>query len=253
MVNQPQGLWVVGFHAVLSAVQGDQPVELVWVQRGRRDARTHKVVAAARERNLILELVPRAKLDRVAEGCPHNGCAVRTAPVGFVDLDTVIRPEGEQGRLVLLDTVIDPHNVGAVIRTAAAFALDGIILAGPTAPPLGGALAKAAAGQLGKVPMVRTKVAGDLLRRLVERGYWVLGADAAGTAADQVRPVDRWVLCLGAEQRGLRAKTQRQVDELIAVPIANDVDSLNLSVAAAVLLYELAYRWGGAGRPPARS
>jgi 23S rRNA (guanosine2251-2'-O)-methyltransferase len=232
-------LWTVGFHAVLGVLEGDQPVDALLLQQDRRDARTKKIRAAARRRGIRYDLVPRTRLDRVAGGVAHNGCALRSAPISFIPLEDLMSAAGEPGRLLLLDDVLDPHNVGAVVRTAAAFAVDGLVIAGPSAPPLGGAVAKAAAGHLGRVKVAREKVAADVLTLLRAHGYWVFAADAAGTALQDVRSCERWILCVGAEDRGLRAKTRSQVDEFVAIPMAEGVESLNLSVSAGILLWEL--------------
>ena len=232
-------LWIVGFHAVLGVLESDRPVDVLWLQQDRRDSRMKKIREAASRRGIRYDLVPRARLDRVAEDSPHNGCAVRSAPISFVSLEALVADAGRPARLLLVDDVADPHNLGAVIRTAAAFAVDGLVIAGPSAPPLGGAVAKAAAGLLGRVPVARERVAADALARLRNREYWVFAADAAGTPLPDVRPSPRWVLCVGAEEKGLRAKTRSQVDEFVAIPMAEGVESLNLSVSAGVLLWEL--------------
>jgi 23S rRNA (guanosine2251-2'-O)-methyltransferase len=164
---------------------------------------------------------------------------VRSAPIAFVPLEDLISDADEPGRVLLLDDVLDPHNVGAVVRTAAAFGVDGLVIAGPSAPPLGGAVAKAAAGQLGRVKIAREQVAADALTRFRTHGYWIFAADAAGTALQDVRSSERWVVCVGAEEKGLRAKTRSKVDEFVAIPMAEGVESLNLSVSAGILLWEL--------------
>lgn len=232
-------LWVVGFHAVLGVLESEQPVDLLWLQKDRRDSRTKKIAAAARARGIRYDVVPRARLDGVSGGVVHNGCAVRSAPVAFVSLDTILRPASSAAGVLLLDAVDDPHNLGAVLRTAAAFAVDAVVIAGPAAPPLGGAVAKSAAGLLGRVPLVRERVAADALSRLRREGYWVFGAEASGTPLAEMRRVERWVLCIGAEEHGLRAKTKSEVDEFVAIPMAEGVESLNLSVSAGILLWEL--------------
>lgn len=234
--------WIVGHHAVLSVLETGDRAEQLWLQQGRRDARLGRLEAAARTLGVPVRRVPRRRLDEVAGGQPHNGCAVRSAPVGLTALGELIRPEGEPARLVLLDTVDDPHNLGAVIRSAAGFGIDGVIVAGPSAPPLGGAAARAAAGQLERVPVARVNVAADALRQLRDAGYWTLGAAMEGASCRGLDPTRRWVLCLGSEQKGLRAKTRSAIDELVAIPMADGVDSLNLSVAAGVLMYELTSR-----------
>jgi 23S rRNA (guanosine2251-2'-O)-methyltransferase len=232
-------LWTVGFHAVLGVLEGSQPVDVLWIQKDRRDRRMQRIRTAARRRGIRYDLVPRARLDRVAEGVAHNGCAVRSAPVAFVELEDLIRAEGEPSRLLLVDDLSDPHNLGAILRTAAALSVDGVVIAGPSAPPLGGAVAKAAAGLLGRVPLARARVAADALVHLRDHGYWAFAADVAGTPVGEVQRSSQWVLCIGAEERGLRAKTRSQIDEFVAIPMAEGVESLNLSVSAGILLWEL--------------
>jgi 23S rRNA (guanosine2251-2'-O)-methyltransferase len=231
--------WIVGFHAVLAGLESDRPTEQLWLLDGRRDGRHRRLEAVARDRGVPVRRVPRRRLDEVSAGKPHNGCALRTAPVRLTPLVDLVAAAGAPARLVLLDTIDDPHNLGAVIRSAAAFGIDGVIIAGPSAPPLGGAAARAAAGHLERVPLVRVNVAADALRTLRDAGYWALGAAMDGSSLVGYDPTHRWVLCLGSEQKGLRAKTRSAIDELVAIPIAEGVESLNLSVAAGVLLYEL--------------
>ena len=237
--HQDSDGWLTGVHAVRAALEGGRPVDLVLALRGRRDRRLSEIVELARERGIPVRFVERARLEREAGGRASGGVAARAGERSFVPLSTLVRPEDEDGRLILLDNVTDPHNVGAVIRSAAAFGVDGVILAGPGAPPLGGSLASAAAGQLERVPVARVGSAGDTLRQLREEGYWVFGAAMEGTPLPLVRPSRRWVLVLGSEGRGLRAKTRAFIDELVAVPMKPGVESLNVSVAAAILVYTL--------------
>jgi 23S rRNA (guanosine2251-2'-O)-methyltransferase len=234
-----EDLWTVGFHAVLGVLEDGRPVDVLWLQKDRRDRRMQRVRDLARSKGVRYDLVPRSRIDGVADGVAHNGFAVRSAPVAFVDLDDLVRAEGEPSRILLVDDLSDPHNLGAVMRTAAAFSIDGVVIAGPSAPPLGGAVAKAAAGLLGRVSLARVRVAADALVYLRDQGYWVFAAEAGGTLLDEVRRSPRWVLCIGAEERGLRAKTRSQIDEFVAIPMAEGVESLNLSVSAGILLWEL--------------
>jgi 23S rRNA (guanosine2251-2'-O)-methyltransferase len=239
--------WIVGYHAVLGVLSSDRRAEMVWLQQGRRDHRIQDLRSAARRAGVATRWVPKRRLDELAGATPHNGCAVRCAPMVLVTLDEVVADPGRPGRLLLLDTVTDPHNLGAAIRSAAAFAVDGLIVAGPSAPPLGGAAERAAAGHMATVPLVRVTVAADALVALRDHNYWILGADMRGAPLAEVRSSDRWVLCIGAEEKGLRAKTRSAVDEFIRIPTADGVESLNLSVATGVLLYHLCAIWGGEG------
>ncbi len=232
-------LWVVGFHAVLAVLESEQPVDAVWIQKDRHDQRMRSISTATHRRGLRYDMVPRARIEGVADGAAHNGFAVRTAPIGFTPLQDVIRPKTETGRLLMVDDINDPQNLGAVIRTAAAFDIDGLVIAGPSAPPLGGVVFKAAAGLVGRVPLIRERVAADVLATLRPHGYWAFGADADGPSLHSVKGTERWILVVGAEAAGLRAKTRSQVDEFISIPMAEGVESLNLSVSAGILLWEL--------------
>ena len=234
-----EGNWVVGFHAVLGLLESRQAVEVVWVQDGRRDERVRRVVSKARARGTDVRFVPSGKLREIAGTVAHNGCAARSGPAPLREIEDCIAPEGRPGKILLLDDVSDPHNLGAAIRSAAAFGVDGLIIAGPSAPPLGGAAAKAAAGHVHSVPLVRAKVAADVLVHLAGEGYWVFGADSTGEDLGRVKVPDRWVLCVGSEERGLRAKTRHRVDEWVSIPMAPGVESLNVSVATGVLLYAM--------------
>lgn len=230
--------WVVGFHAVMDALEESREVEVVWVQAGRKDKRIRRIVSAARDRRLRVKTVERKRLDEISGGVPHNGCGVRCAPVALASVDEIVSADHGTSGVVLLDGVQDPHNLGSVIRSAAAFGVRFVVIAGHAVPPLGGAASKAAAGQLGRVQLVRSNVAADVLSTLQDHGYWVFGGDMSGTPLSQVTIPDKWVLCLGEERRGLRAKTRSRVDELVAIPMSEGVESLNLGVSAGIFLYE---------------
>jgi 23S rRNA (guanosine2251-2'-O)-methyltransferase len=235
--------WIVGYHAVLGALESTRTVEAVWLQQGRRDQRLQRLEEAAGVRGVPTRWVPRRRLDELAGERPHNGCAARCGPVPLAMLDELIAPAGRAARLLLLDSVTDPQNLGAAVRNAVAFGVDGVIIAGPSAPPLGAAVARAAVGLLERIPLARATVAADALTRLRAADYWILGADVRGETLEAVRPSDRWVLCVGAEERGLRAKTRSKIDEFVRIPMADGVDSLNVSVATGVLLYHLCCLW----------
>lgn len=234
--------WVVGFHAVLAAVeQTPERVEVVLLADGV-GGRGRRIVEAAARRKVRVRPAARRDLDDVAGGVAHNGFAARLTPVPLVEASALLAAPGE-ALIVGLDGVEDGHNVGAVVRVAAAFALAGVVLAGPHPPPLGGAAAKVAAGTLPLVRIGRVGSLGDWARTAREAGFWVFGGDARGRALHTVELPGRLVLCLGAEGGGLRAKTRAALDEVVAIPLAAGVDSLNLAVAAGVLAWEWRRRY----------
>jgi 23S rRNA (guanosine2251-2'-O)-methyltransferase len=229
---------VVGFHAVLAALERERDrVEVLWLAAGAGGARVRQVLAAGRAGGVRFQTVPRRRLDEIAGGASHNGVALRLTPAPFADPATLLAVLGPVC-LLGLDGLEDPHNLGAVVRTAAALALGGVVVAGPHAPPLGGAAAKVAAGTLPLVPVARVGSLGDFARFAKEADFWVWGAEAGGTPLAEVELPERLLLCLGAEAGGLRAKTRSALDGSVAIPLAAGVESLNLSVAAGILAWE---------------
>lgn len=237
----PAANWVVGFHAVAAALEHEPGrVEVVWLGEGVGGSRARHVLELARRHGVRFATVPRRELDRVAEGAAHNGFAARLAPAPLAEAEDLLSLPSPTC-LLGLDGVQDPHNLGAVIRVAAAFSLGGVVVAGPHPPPLGGAVAKVAAGTLPLVKVARVGSLGDWARRAREAGFTVLGADARGEPLPRVELPDRLVLCLGGEE-GLRAKTQRFLDGVVAIPIDPGVESLNMAVACGILAWEWSRR-----------
>ncbi len=229
--------WVVGFHAVLAAVeQTPERVELVLLAEGG-GGRGRRVLEAAGRRKVRVRPAARRDLDELAGGVAHNGFAARVTPAPLADASALLALPAP-ALIVGLDCVEDGHNVGAVVRVAAAFALAGVVLAGPHPPPLGGAAAKVAAGTLPLVRIGCVGSLGDYARAAREAGFWVFGADARGRSLATVELPERLVLCLGGEGGGLRAKTRSALDEVVAIPLAARVESLNLAVATGVLGWE---------------
>lgn len=234
---QTRSDWVVGFHAVLAVVeQTPERVELVLLADGV-GGRGRRILEAAGRRKVRVRPAARRDLDEVAGEVAHNGCAARLTPAPLADASALLAAPGS-ALIVGLDCVEDGHNVGAVVRVAAAFALAGVVISGPHPPPLGGAAAKVAAGTLPLVRVSHVGSLGDYARAAREAGFWVFGADPRGRALDAVELPERLVLCLGAEGAGLRAKTRSALDEVVAIPLAAPVESLNLAVSTGVLAWE---------------
>lgn len=247
-----QSEWVVGFHAVLAALEeSDCRVELVWLAAGVGGPRAQQVLTAARRRAVRFASVPRRQLDGVADNVAHNGFAARVAPAPLADPDSLL---GLPSPVCLLglDGLEDGHNLGAVVRTAAGLGLGGVIVAGPHPPPLGGAAAKVAAGTMARVAVAHVGSLGDYAIAAKNEGFWVLGAATGGEDVARFDLPDRLLLCLGAEATGLRAKTRKALDATISVPLAGGVESLNLSVAAGILAWEWRRRHPPPSRPTAR-
>jgi 23S rRNA (guanosine2251-2'-O)-methyltransferase len=245
--------WLYGRHAVAAALANPERQWHRLAILAGAEAEAAAMVAAARAvrvaRTAEPEDAPIEVLDRVTlalllpEGAVHQGWAIEVAPLDPPDLDDVLRAAaGSLGRsiIVVLDQVSDPHNIGAVLRSAAAFGAAAVIVAEHGTPPVTGALAKAASGALDCVKLVRVVNLARALDRLKEAGYWCCGLDES--APSTLATLDlgaRVVLVLGAEGGGLRRLVRERCDYLARLPTGPALPSLNVSNAAAIALYEL--------------
>jgi len=250
-----QGLLLYGAHAVLAALANpDRRCRrlLLTEEAQRREGGGLERLARARGASLVPERIGRDALDALLPGAVHQGLALETDPLQPPFLEELLAglPEGP-ALLVLLDQVTDPHNVGAVLRSAAVFGAAAVVATERHAAPESGALAKAASGALERVPYLREVNLARSLDLLKQAGFWTLGfASEARQTLAGYDPPERIALCLGAEGSGLRRLTRERCDLLLALPAAGDFCDLNVSNAAAIALYALtAKRLGTASSP----
>jgi 23S rRNA (guanosine2251-2'-O)-methyltransferase len=222
-----------GKHAVAAALDNpDRRVLKAWATReaaGFMQFPSDIAVTLAEAPDLA-RLVPR--------DAPHQGVVIEAEPLEDVWLGDLLAEAGERAVLLVLDQVTDPHNVGAILRSTAAFGAIGIVTQDRHSPPEGGALAKAASGALERVPWVRVVNLARALDEIAEAGFWRIGLD--GEAKDDLKEAlgpQRVALVLGAEGTGMRPNTREHCDALARLPISDTVESLNVSNAAAVALY----------------
>ena len=222
-----------GRHAVAAALDNpDRKVIRAWATREAAGFMQFP-------RDVAVTLADVADLGKlVPSDAPHQGVVIEVEPLEDVWLGDVLAGAPERATLLVLDQVTDPHNVGAILRSAAAFAAVGIVTQDRHSPPESGALAKAASGALERVPWVRTVNLARALEDIAEAGFWRIGltGDADTTLAEALGP-PRVALVLGAEGPGLRHNTREHCDALARLPISEAIESLNVSNAAAVALY----------------
>jgi len=249
-------LWLYGTHAVLAALANPaRRCRRLLLTRDSRRAQGDRIetawAAGDREEGVVpTEIVARAAIDAVLPPhVVHQGLALQTAPLpaekpAWLAAGRAPEEAPEDAVLVVLDRVSDPRNLGAVLRAAAAFGARGVIVPDRHAPAASGAVAKAASGALEEVPLLRVANVSRTLETLKERGFWCVGLDGAATQSLAAAALSgRLALVLGAEGAGLRRLTRARCDVLVRIPLrGRTVDSLNLSTAAAVALYEIAGR-----------
>ena len=231
---------VFGIHPVLETLRSARrSVTRVVIAESRSDSRMRQVVEAARRAGIPVRRQPDRALDRLAGGEAHQGVVAFVAGAAYVDPDELLNSPGASALFVVLDGVEDPRNLGAVVRTAAAAGAQGVFLPEHGAAGLTAVAVKASAGAAERLPVARVKNIVALLKSLKGKGVWIVGLDPVGSAAwtsfDLTGPV---ALVLGGEGRGLRRLARETCDVVLRIPLAPGVESLNLSVAAGIGLYE---------------
>jgi len=235
---------VYGIHAVTEAVRS-RPVEYVLVTEGQHNPRVQEIIDACRAGGISLRFAPRPALERAAGTAQHQNVVALCAPKAYEALETLFTAS-ELPLLVALDGVEDPANLGAIIRTALAAGSSGVLIPERRAAGLSPAVARAAAGALEHVKVARVTNLARALSELKEHGIWVFGFEAQ--AEKSYLDLDYCQACalvLGGEGRGLHRLVRESCDELAHIPLRGPVASLNVSVAAAVVLYEAARQRGG--------
>jgi 23S rRNA (guanosine2251-2'-O)-methyltransferase len=245
---------LVGRRPVLEALRAGRPVSRVLVSRTahvRGPLRT--IVDEARARRVPVQVVDPRRLDALGGGAPHQGVAALGAVEALVDLEDLLRQVRAQNQapfFVVLDGVEDPHNLGAIIRTAEAAGAHGVVIPRRRAAGLGPAVARAAAGATAYLPVAGVGNLPAALEHLKAHGVWVIGADASAPERyDAVSLAPPIALVLGGEGRGLHRLVRDRCDRLVRIPLRGRVESLNVSVAAALLLFEVTRRRDAAVSP----
>jgi 23S rRNA (guanosine2251-2'-O)-methyltransferase len=235
---------ICGVHAVYEALAaGRQPVERIHILRDAKLPRLKQILDLARERGVPVRKEDRAVLDKIAGGVVHQGIVAIAGEASYAPLKRIF--EAKLPCVVVLDGVEDPHNLGAVIRTAEASGVSGVIVPERHSAPLSAVVAKASAGALSYVPVVRVGNIATTLDELKKNGLWVVGVDEEGerlwTDFDYTGPV---ALVFGGEHRGLRRLVREHCDVVVRLPMLGRVEALNVSVTAGVLLYEVVRQRG---------
>jgi 23S rRNA (guanosine2251-2'-O)-methyltransferase len=233
-----------GVNPIIEALRADRlPRELV-IAEGARDARLRELVQLAKAKSVPIKHAPRAKLDRDAGNSHHQGVVAHIAPVGYADaeqlLDSITSGAGNQEPLVVvLDGIEDPRNLGAILRTAECAGVSGVFIPERRAAGLNETVAKASAGAIEHLPIARVTNLSRLIDRLKERNVWIVGAVAeASTEYTDWDWTRASAIVLGAEGSGLHRLVREGCDVLVRIPVRGKIDSLNVSVAAGVILYE---------------
>ncbi|HEU4416542.1 MAG TPA: 23S rRNA (guanosine(2251)-2'-O)-methyltransferase RlmB [Candidatus Angelobacter sp.] len=234
---------IFGIHAVEEALSArGRGFDYVAIAPGRGDARIQKIIQLCRAAGVPVRSMPRDQLTRLARTASHQGVVAITSEKQYTDLDDVLaQKRGQYAFALLLDGIEDPHNLGAIIRTAEGAGADGIIIPERRSAGVTGTVVKASAGASEYLPIARVTNASRVLEDLKSRNLWTVGLDERGSQFyDQIDYKMDCALVLGAEGHGLHEQIRKKCDFLVKIPMLGKVPSLNVSVAAAVVMYEVA-------------
>jgi 23S rRNA (guanosine2251-2'-O)-methyltransferase len=234
-------LWIYGINPVSEALGSSRcHIREIWVAHGRGFKGLEDIISAAESKGIPMKKVERSQLDSLTKRAPHQGV------MGFIDqfhytgLDEVLQGNEGDPFLLILDGIEDPRNLGALIRTADACGVWGVIIPKDRAAGITPAVAKSSAGAVFHIPLVRVTNIASTLRKIKERGIWVAGA--AAEAPTEIYDHDLAIplaVVIGGEGRGIRPLVKKECDLLASIPMQGKVNSLNASVAGAIILYEI--------------
>ncbi|MGH2710569.1 MAG: 23S rRNA (guanosine(2251)-2'-O)-methyltransferase RlmB [Actinomycetota bacterium] len=243
--EEPTGpLTVVGRRPALEAVRSGRALEVMVAEGSRSTPALREVVEAAGASGVPVVTVPGDRIESMSDGALHQGVAARVASAPrLTETDLSSRAWGPEAIAVVVDGVTDPHNLGAIARTAEAAGAEAMVMPRRRAAPLGRVAQKASAGALMHLPVAEVPNLTRALARLQEAGFWTVGLDASASKTIFERPPQgRLALVLGAEGEGLSRLVREACDELLAIPLRGRVASLNVSVAAGIALFSYAAR-----------
>jgi 23S rRNA (guanosine2251-2'-O)-methyltransferase len=231
-----------GIHPVAEALRANHPLERLLVAQGAGGPRLQEIIEMARRAAIPVRFEPRSALDRLAGSPAHQGVVAMAAARKYAEVDEIAAAE----MVVVLDGVEDPHNLGAIIRTAHAAGAGAVIIPDRRAASVTDVVAKAAAGALEHLPVARVTNINRTLEELKERGFWIYGLDERGSEDhDRVEYNSPTAFVLGGEGKGLHDQVKKHCDLLVRIPMAGKISSLNVSVAAGVVLFEWRRRRSG--------
>ena len=233
---------LVGRNAVTEALKAGRGINKILLAEGDKEAFASEIMNLAKERKIICQFVERSKIEAIAAGHRHQGVLAYVAPVEYAELEDILKAAEEKGEapfLLLLDELEDPHNLGALLRTADATGVHGVLIPKHRSVPLNATVAKTSAGAIEYVPVARIGNISQTLKALKEKGFWVAGADMDGAQAyNEADLTGALVLVVGSEGRGMSRLTKEACDFIVSMPMVGRINSLNASVAGSILMYE---------------
>lgn len=233
---------IIGRNPVAEAIKAGREIDKIMVKKGEIEGSLRPIIKKARDMGIPVVEAEKNKLDQLSEGGNHQGVIAYVAAHDYKSIDDIFENAEKKGHspfIVILDKITDPHNFGSIIRTANCAGVDGIIIPKRGSVGLNEVVAKTSAGAIEYVPVCKVTNIAQTIDALKDRGVWVAGAEAGGETMYKTDLKGSMALVIGSEGEGISRLVKEKCDFLVEIPMFGDVNSLNASVAAAVLMYEI--------------
>lgn len=240
VVELPEDM-VAGRNAVMEALKGSRSVNKLMIANGSTEGSIKEIIAVAKEKGVNIQYWDRSKLDSIARGIRHQGVLAQVAPVQYAELEDILqvaKDRNEPPFIVLLDELEDPHNLGAILRTADAAGVHGVLIPKHRSCPLSATVAKTSAGAVEHVPVARVGNLVQTIKKLKQEGLWVAAADMDGKDYYDTDLTGPLLLIIGSEGQGVGRLVKEQCDFVVRIPMVGKINSLNASVAGSILMYD---------------
>ena len=235
-------LTIEGRNAVLEAFRAGKPIDRLFILDGCQDGPVKSILREAKKHDTIITFVPKERLDQMSDTGHHQGVIAYGAAYEYAEVEDMLKAAEEKGEppfLILLDGIEDPHNLGAIIRTANLAGAHGVIIPKRRASGLTATVARTSAGALNYTPVAKVTNISATIEELKERGLWFVCADMGGESMYRLDLKGPIGLVIGNEGEGVSRLVREKCDFIASIPMKGDIDSLNASVAAGVLAYEI--------------
>lgn len=233
---------IAGRLPAIEVLKSDRDINKIFIQEGLSGSKMNDIQQLAKKRSIQVSFVPKAKLDQLVDGITHQGVVIAAAAFQYATIDDLFAAAAEKNEapfFIILDGVEDPHNLGSIMRTADASGAHGIIIPKRRAVGLTATVAKASTGAIEHVPVARVTNLTQTINELKERGVWLYGTDMAGQDYREWETSIPIGLVIGNEGKGITRLVKEQMDGMLTIPMTGHVQSLNASVAASLLMYEV--------------
>ncbi|MFR8871814.1 23S rRNA (guanosine(2251)-2'-O)-methyltransferase RlmB [Paraclostridium sordellii] len=233
---------IEGRNPVIEAIKNDREIDKIMIANGAKEGSIKKIVAMAKEKNIVIQYVDRNKLDEISTSHSHQGVIANVSDYRYYELDELIKSVEEKGEdpfFIILDEITDPHNLGSIIRTADAVGAHGVIIPKRRSVHITPTVAKASAGAVEYVPVCKVTNIVNTIKTLKEHGMWIAAADMDGQTFYEQNLKGPIGLVIGSEGFGISRLVKKNCDFTVKMPMVGNVTSLNASVAGSILLYEI--------------